>query len=194
MQINELAGQLLLATPSLHDPSFADTVVLVCHHDSEGGMGLIINRPQQITIPDVLEDLGIETEGKSPSNVEEKEGIQHVFEGGPVDSFRGFVLHDSWHVYESTMQISEELNLTSSRDVLEELARGEGPEHYMLILGYAGWGAGQLEQELTDNDWLIAPASHHIVFQEPPEQRWAFGARCMGIDHREQLSDQIGHA
>jgi len=192
MQISELTGQLLLATPSLHDPNFSDSVVLICHHDSEGSMGLIINRPQQISIYDVLEDLDI-NQPEFP-NAKQLDESPHVFEGGPVDAFRGFVLHDSWHIYESTMQISEELHLTSSRDVLEELARGEGPEHYLLILGYAGWDAGQLEQELSNNDWLIAPATHHIVFQEPPEQRWAFGARCMGIDHRTQLSDQVGHA
>lgn len=190
MQISELTGQLLLATPSLRDPNFADTVILICHHDSDGCMGLIINRPQQITVPEVLEDLGIEQrsgEGQPVDNT-------LVFEGGPIDTFRGFVLHDSWHIYDSTMQVSAELHLTTSRDVLEELAVGEGPEHYLLILGYAGWGAGQLEQELANNDWLIAPASHHIVFQEPPENRWAFGARCMGIGNRDQLSDQIGHA
>lgn len=188
MQVSELTGQLLLATPSLHDPSFAGAVVLVCHHDSEGCMGLIINRQQDISVHDVLDDLDIShqklTQDTSPL----------VFEGGPVGVFRGFILHDSWHIYESTMQISDEFHLTSSRDVLEQLAQGEGPEHYMFILGYAGWGAGQLEQELANNDWLIAPASHHIVFQEPPDQRWAFGARCMGIDHRNQLSEQIGHA
>jgi len=190
VQINQLTGQLLLATPSLHDPSFADAVVLICHHDDEGAMGLIINRPQQISITDVLEDLGIDSTKRSTLQHDEK---QHVFEGGPVDAFRGFVLHDSWHIYDSTMQISEELHLTASKDVLEDLGRAEGPEHYLLILGYAGWGAGQLEAELAQNDWLIAPASHHIVFQEPPEQRWSFGARCMGIS-RSQLSDQIGHA
>ncbi|ATX81152.1 putative transcriptional regulator [Mariprofundus ferrinatatus] len=191
MQISELTGQLLLATPSLQDPNFADSVVLICHHDSEGCMGLIINRPQKISIYDVLEDLDIERH--ETHDERQNSGMPHVFEGGPVDAFRGFVLHDSWHIYDSTMQISEDLHLTSSRDVLEELARGEGPEHYLLILGYAGWGAGQLEQELSNNDWLIAPATHHIVFQEPPEQRWAFGARCMGIN-RSQLSDQVGHA
>ena len=190
MQINELTGQILLATPSLQDPSFSDAVVLICHHDDEGGMGLIINRPQEIRMPDVLEDLGIEVVNKE-GLADEKE--PSVFEGGPVDTFRGFVLHDGWHVYESTMQISDELHLTGSRDVLEELARGEGPEHYMLILGYAGWHAGQIEQELSNNDWLVTPASQHIVFHEPPEKRWAFGARCMGIN-RSQLSDQIGHA
>lgn len=191
MQISNLSGQILLATPSLQDPNFSDAVVLICHHDDEGSMGLIINRPQSITLPDVLEDLGITAcNDHSDADLTDK---PHVFEGGPVDSFRGFVLHDSWHIYESTMQISDELHLTSSKDVLEALAGTDGPEHYMLILGYAGWSAGQLEQELSNNDWIVAPSSHHIVFQEPPELRWNFGARCMGFD-RSHLSDQIGHA
>jgi len=188
VQITQLTGQLLLATPSLQDPNFKDTVVLICHHDDDGCMGLIINRPQNISISDVLVDLGIQSTG-----MRSDDDIQRVFEGGPVDNFRGFVLHDGWQVYDSTMQVTPELHLTASRDVLEELAQGEGPEHYMLILGYAGWKTGQLESELSNNDWLIAPASQHIVFQEPPEQRWDFGARCMGIK-RSQLSNQIGHA
>ncbi len=190
MQINQLAGQILLASPSLQDPVFRDAVILVCHHDDEGCMGLIINRPRNIGMPEVLEDLGIDINaaGKDTSAL-----LPAVFEGGPVDDFRGFVLHDGWQIYESTMQITPELHLTASRDVLEDLGRGNGPEHFMLILGYAGWHAGQLESELAGNDWLIAPASHHIVFQEPPASRWDFGARCMGIT-RSQLSDQVGHA
>lgn len=190
MQINQLAGQLLLAMPSLHDPNFANSVVLVCHHDAEGSMGLIINRPREVSVHDVLVDLDIEP-GKTEEIV--STDTQRVFEGGPVDSFRGFILHDGWHVYESTTQITPELYLTASRDILEALASGDGPEHYLLLLGYTGWGAGQLESELSNNDWLIAPASHHIIFQEPAEGRWNFGARCMGIKPG-QLSSQIGHA
>lgn len=190
MQINQLAGQLLLATPSLKDPNFRDAVVLICHHDEDGCMGLIINHPRQISVTDVFTELGIESE---PSQHDTGIDVNQVFEGGPVDEFRGFVLHDGWNIYESTTQITPELHLTASRDVLEALALGEGPEHFLLLLGYTGWAAGQLEGELANNDWLIAPASHQIVFQEPPEQRWNFGALCMGID-RTKLSSQIGHA
>ena len=190
MQINQLAGQLLLATPSLQDPNFKDAVVLICHHDEDGCMGLIINHPRQTSVQDVLTELGIRSRQLQH---ETSIDLHQVFEGGPVDEFRGFVLHDGWHIYESTTQITPELHLTASCDVLEELAVGEGPEHYLLLLGYAGWAAGQLESELTNNDWLVAPASHQIIFQEPPEQRWNFGARCMGID-RAKLSNQIGHA
>jgi len=190
VQINQLAGQLLLASPSLLGSEFKDAVILICHHDDDGCMGLMINRPRNISVFDVLSDLDIGIPDDQQTN---NELLPKVFEGGPVDDFRGFVLHDGWHVYESTMQVTPELHLTSSRDVLEALGQGDGPEHYMLVLGYAGWQAGQLESELSNNDWLIAPASHHIVFQEPPAGRWDFGARCMGVD-RAHLSNQIGHA
>lgn len=189
MQINTLAGQLLLAMPSLDDPNFNGSVVLICHHDEDGCMGLIINQPQDLMLADVLEDLDLEMTPQARREA----AVRRVFTGGPVDNHRGFVLHDGWHIYDSTMQVSDELHLTASRDILEALARGDGPEHYLMILGYAGWHAGQLEQELADNDWLVAPVSQHIVFHEPPESRWDFGARCMGFE-RSHLSSQVGHA
>jgi putative transcriptional regulator len=190
MQLHSLTGQLLLAMPTLEDPNFRDSVVLVCHHDADGCMGLIINRPQALTVETVLEDLKCADDDPA-GNADWR--TQQTYAGGPMDAFRGFVLHDGWHIYESTMQVSSDLHLTASRDVLEEIASGDGPEHFMLILGYAGWGAGQLESELGRNDWLVAPANHHIVFHVPPEMRWGIGARSMGID-RSMLSDQIGHA
>ncbi len=184
MRLSELSGQLLLATPSLKDPHFTDGVVLLCHHDKDGSMGLLINQPQHITVGAVLDDMKL---GKA-------RGIeQPTFAGGPVEPFRGFVLHDGWYVYDSTLCITPEIHLTTSRDVLEELARGDGPEHFMLMLGYVGWGAGQLEEEINRNDWLIAPSSSHIVFHTPVEQRWLTGAQAMGVD-KAQLSDQVGHA
>ena len=191
MQINDLSGQVLLAMPSLQDRHFRDSVVLLCHHDEEGSMGLIINRSQEVSIIDVLEDLKLTPDRNHIEELPDNRSLS--FEGGPVDPFRGFVLHDGWHIYESTMQITPELHLTTSRDVLEEIAAGAGPEHFMLILGYAGWDAGQLEQELANNDWLIASANHHLVFQAEPEVRWALAAQSMGIN-RANLTDQIGHA
>lgn len=190
LHVTDLTGQLLLAMPTLQDPNFSDSVVLVCHHDGDGCMGLIVNRPREVTLQEVLEDLEI---WKPEPGATLPDGERRVFEGGPVDEHRGFILHDGWHVYDSTMQITSELHLTASRDILEAIAKGDGPEHFMLILGYAGWGEGQLEQELSNNDWIVAPSSHRILFQELPEDRWEFGARCMGID-RTNLSDQIGHA
>lgn len=191
MVLNDLNGKLLLATPSLQDRQFKDSVILLCHHDEEGSMGLMINRPQAVTVRDVLEDIQL-----SPNESVLKTLPDHrllSYEGGPVDPFRGFVLHDGWHMYESTMQVTPELHLTTSRDVLEALAQGFGPEHFMLILGYAGWSAGQLEQELLDNAWLIVDANQHLVFETAPEHRWALAAQSLGIS-KSHLSSQVGHA
>jgi len=162
VQINQLSGQLLLASPSLMEPGFKDAVVLICHHDDEGCMGLMINRPREISVNDVLVDLDIVMPAQNQAS---HAGLPRVFEGGPIDDFRGFVLHDGWQVYESTMQITPELHLTSSRDVLEALGEGEGPEHYLLVLGYAGWQAGQLERELSNNDWLLHQPAIILYFK-----------------------------
>ncbi len=183
MQASDLTGRILLATPTLTDPHFADSVVLLCHHDEDGSMGLLINRPQHITVSAVLDDMKL---GKDAMDAP-------TFEGGPVEPFRGFVLHDGWHIYDSTLCVTPEIHLTTSRDVLEELAKGGGPEHFMLLLGYAGWDAGQLDEEISRNDWLIVPSSSHIIFHTPIENRWTLGARAVGIT-KAQLSDQIGHA
>jgi len=191
MQINNLTGQILLATPSLQDRHFRDSVVLVCHHDEEGSMGLIVNRPQEVSIIDVLEDIQLTPDRSYITGLPDYRS--QSYEGGPVDPFRGFVLHDGWHIYDSTMQVNPELHLTTSRDILEEIAAGSGPEHFMLILGYAGWDAGQLEQELANNDWLVAAPNHHLLFQTDPDLRWALAAQSMGVS-KATLTNQIGHA
>jgi len=191
MLLNDLKGQLLLAMPSLEERQFKDSVILVCHHDQDGSMGLIINRPQDISIDDVLEDIHLTPNIPLLHALPKSRLIS--YEGGPLDPFRGFVLHDGWHIYESTMQITSEFHLTTSKDVLEEIAQGEGPEHFMLILGYTGWSAGQLELELLENHWLVAGANPHIVFEEPADLRWALGAKSMGIE-KSHLSSQVGHA
>jgi len=191
MLLSDLNGKLLLATPSLQERQFKDSVVLLCHHDEEGSMGLIINRPQELTIRDVLEDIRLSPNREQLNQLPEQYLVS--YEGGPVDLFRGFVLHDSWHTYESTMQITTELHLTTSRDVLEDISQGNGPEYFMFILGYTGWSSGQLEQELMDNDWLIVDSSQHLVFQVAAEHRWVLGAQSMGV-HKSHLSSLVGHA
>ena len=191
MLLNDLKGQLLLATPSLQDPQFKDSVVLLCHHDASGSMGLIINRPQEISIADVLTDIQLNADEASLQHLPEYQ--QHSYEGGPQDPFRGFVLHNEHDVYESTMQITSEFHLTTSKDVLEQLVQHQGPDECMLILGYAGWSAGQLEQEILDNAWLITAPSKQVVFHTPPELRWSIAAQRQGVD-KAHLSSQIGHA
>jgi len=184
MHLNDLTGSLLLSMPSLKDGNFTDGVVLLCHHDADGSMGLLINRPQDITVGAVLDDMKLEAI-KQPG--------MPTFEGGPVEPFRGFVLHDGWQVYDSTLCVSPDIHLTTSRDVLEEIAAGDGPEHFMLLLGYAGWEAGQLEEEINRNDWLVSPADTNILFHTPFEKRWTQSAQALGVN-KAQLSDQVGHA
>lgn len=184
MRFRELKGQLLLAMPTLADPNFHDGVVLLCHHDDDGSMGLLINRTHKVTVNSVLSDLKLgHGHGLNVS----------TFEGGPVEPFRGFVLHDSQHAYKSTLSITSEISLSTSLDVLEDIAHGSGPEHFLLILGYAGWDGGQLEEEINRNDWLIAPAEQNIIFHAPIEHRWTLAAKSMGVD-KAHLSMQAGHA
>ncbi|MDQ6994571.1 MAG: YqgE/AlgH family protein [Mariprofundaceae bacterium] len=191
MLLNDFKGQLLLATPSLQERQFKDTVILLCHHDSEGSMGLIINRPQNISIVDVFEDIQLTPSDHIIHTLMKDE--LHSYEGGPIDPFRGFVIHDGQHVYESTMPITPEIHLTTSKDVLEQIVQEQGPQHFMLVLGYTGWDAGQLEQEMMDNHWLIAPASEQLIFHIEPELRWARAAQSLGVE-KSHLSSQIGHA
>lgn len=191
MKIDGITGQLLLATPALEDTHFKDSAILLCHHDAEGSMGLVINKPQQISVKDVLLDIGLDVKQDILDIIPSYRMCAYY--GGPIDTFRGFVLHDSWYVYDSTMPISEDIHLSTSRDVLENIAQGTGPEHFMFVLGYAGWDAGQLEQELLENAWIISGVNHHLLFQTEPEHRWALSARSMGID-KAHLSSQVGHA
>ena len=183
MQLSELKGQLLLATPALMDPHFHDGVVLLCHHDKEGSMGLIVNRTHHVSVDSVLSDLHLKHATMNAP----------TYEGGPVEPFRGFVLHDSNRIYKSTLSVTSEISLTTSLDILEEIAAGTGPDQFLLILGYAGWESGQLEEEIGRNDWLIAPADQDIIFHAPVENRWELGAKSVGID-KAQLSMQAGHA
>lgn len=191
--IEDMVGKLLLATPSMNDRFFKDSVVLLCHHDDEGSMGLVLNKIQGVNVFDVLDDMGLCKEplarGKAQMTFEE----QAVHEAGPVDAYRGFVLHGADKVYDSTMCLSDEIYLTTSKDILELLAQGKGPERFLLLLGYAGWEAGQLEQELIDNDWLLGDASQTLIFETAIEDQWALAARKIGFE-RSQLMNQIGHA
>ena len=154
-------------------------------------MGLVINRPQTVTVHDVLKDLSLDVRPEAAKSWQDYHALS--FEGGPIDPFRGFVVHDGWQIYESTMQVTPEIHLTASKDILEELAAGNGPEHFMLLLGYAGWGAGQLEQEILENAWLSGPADVDVIFKTPCEQRWQTAASLLGVDLN-LLSTDIGHA
>lgn len=181
----QLANQLLIALPALADPNFARSVALICQHDDDGAMGVLLNRASEYTLGDVLAQMQIETDDESLRN-------QIVLAGGPVHPERGFVLHDGGD-WDSTLAIAENLRLTTSRDILEAMARGEGPAQVIVALGCAGWGAGQLEHELGENSWLTAPSDAELLFDLPLEQRWQAAAGRIGVDMT-RMADYAGHA
>ncbi len=181
-----LANQFLIAMPSLGDPNFFRTVTLICEHSAEGAMGIIINRPLDLTLADVFQQLDIESDGCTA-------GRQFVYLGGPIQNNRGFVLHEPLGSWESTLAVTETLGISTSRDILVAMANNEGSEHSLLALGYAGWAPGQLEQEIADNAWLSGPATSEILFKTPPEARWAAAAHLLGVDMTHLCVD-AGHA
>ncbi len=186
MEQSNLTNHLLIAMPNLADPNFSHTVTYICEHNENGAMGLVINRPIDINVAEVLEQMEIPVDEPSA-------GAAQVYLGGPVEEQRGFVLHSSDSEWDSTLRINDQVSVTTSRDILEAMARGEGPEHALVALGYAGWGPGQLEQEILDNSWLSAPADQAILFTLPPARRWEAAAELLGVDLN-RLSSESGHA
>ncbi len=181
-----LKNQLLIAMPHLADPNFAQTLIYLVEHNEHGAMGLVINRPSGLELADILEQLRPE----QPPAAERYD--QPVYTGGPVQTDRGFVLHDSGWQYQATLDLGE-LALSTSLDVLYAIADGHGPRRSLITLGYAGWDAGQLETEITDNAWLHCPCDARLLFELPAEQRLAAAAALLGIDLN-LLSSQAGHA
>lgn len=172
----ELDGKLLVAMPGMGDPRFAKSVILICAHSAEGAMGLIVNRPSpDLNFRNLLEQL------KIPRAPLGRDIRVHV--GGPVERGRGFVLHSRDYAGgPTTMKVGEDYGMTATLDILEALARGEGPAQAILALGYSGWGPGQLETEIKANGWLIAEASEALVFSRDDAGKWAGALRGMGID------------
>ncbi|HZJ93567.1 MAG TPA: YqgE/AlgH family protein [Thiopseudomonas sp.] len=181
-----LAGHFLIAMPTMTDPAFAESVVYLLAHDQEGALGLIINRHSGLTLSDVLEQLQPE------DSVIDTAHNQDIFSGGPVQTQLGFVLHNHGPEYKGTTQFPE-LSLTASQDALQAIAQGSGPEQHLIALGHAGWGAGQIEDELRDNTWLSCPADIRIIFETPIEERRSAAAALLGVD-LDRLSHQVGHA
>ena len=184
--MESLKNHFLIAMPMLNDPNFSEAVTYICQHSEEGAIGIVVNRPGSITIGEICSqlDIGV-TDGAQASSP--------VLTGGPVEPARGFVLHGESADYESTISVSDEIHLTASRDILEAIAAGRGPSRAILALGYAGWGAGQLEAEIAANAWLIVEATAEIIFDTPYEERWAAAANLIGIDIHE-ISNYSGHA
>jgi len=183
---NSLSNHFLIAMPTLDDPNFHHTTTYICEHNEEGALGVVINRPLEIQLGEILRHMDITTDIEAIQN-------QTVYMGGPVQSDRGFVLHEPVGDWEATLKVTDTIGITSSRDILADIARGDGPDHAIITLGYAGWGAGQLEQELAENTWLSGPASSKIVFETPSEQRWLAAAALLGIDLN-LISSDPGHA
>jgi putative transcriptional regulator len=181
-----LANQFLIAMPSMRDSNLVRGVVLICQHSSDGAMGVLINRLSEYRLGDVLAQMGVKS---AFAEVEDAP----VLIGGPVQPERGFVLHSADGVWESSFRVSTSLSVTTSRDVLIAIAEGRGPRRTLITLGYAGWGAGQLEDEIKQNAWLTAEPDERILFDLPLEQRWESATRLLGINVA-NLSSQSGNA
>lgn len=183
-----LSGHFLIAMPAMSDPRFAQTVIYMCAHDENGAMGLVVNKPlESVTFNDLLKTLEIEVpEGIAPQPLP-------VHAGGPVETSRGFVLHSKDYICEGSMVIDDRLALTATLEVLRAVSADEGPDQALFALGYAGWAAGQLDQELQDNGWLTVPGDPALIFDEVNETKWMRALGKLGINPT-SLSGDAGHA
>ena len=182
----DLTNHFLIAMPRLYDPNFYHSVTLICQHNEDGAMGVVFNRLHEVNFGEVLGYMELEAESQQLTDLP-------VYIGGPVQPERGFVLHEPMGNWQSTLPISDTVAVTTSRDIIEAIAKGEGPEHYLIALGYAGWGAGQLEHEISENAWLSGPADKNIIFKTPCDDRWEAAAALIGVDLT-LLSGDAGHA
>ena len=185
-KISSLKNHFLLAMPGLNDPNFADSVIYICEHNADGAMGLIINHQMDIPVKAIFDQLEL--------NYHDEFGRPLIFDGGPVQRDRGFILHPNCdQQWESTVAISDEVSLTASKDILSDIALGAGPKDSLITLGYTGWDAGQLEEELSENSWLTIPAEAEIIFNTKAAERASAAALSIGLDLR-MLSHEAGHA
>jgi len=186
MQNVNLAQHFLIAMPNMVDPNFAKTLTFICEHNDQGALGVVVNRPIAMNLHTLLEQVGI------PPDVDRFKSVPVHF-GGPVQIDRGFVLHAPLGEWQSTLSVSSEIGLTSSKDILEAVARGEGPRQILVTLGYAGWAPGQIEHELAQNAWLTVGATPDVIFEMPAEERFAAAMNLLGVDYA-KLSEVAGHA
>ena len=183
---DKLTGHFLIAMPSLNDGFFNQAVTYICEHDENGCFGIIINQETGITLKQILSEMKIEANENCDAN-------KSVFIGGPVEQGRGFILHRPTGQWQSSLKVNDNVALTTSRDILQALANDEGPADSIVALGYAGWAAGQLEDEIASNTWLSCPADEQIIFNTPTEERWKAAAKLIGVD-LSLLSNDAGHA
>ena len=176
----------LIAMPNMVDPHFAHTLTYVCEHSAEGALGIVVNKPIDMTLSALFEQIDV-----ALAAADLRDSPVHF--GGPVQVDRGFVLHRPLGNWQSTLAVSDDIGLTTSKDVLEAVGRGAGPRDVFVSLGYAGWSAGQLEQEIAQNAWLTVAANPEVLFETPAEDRLPAAMKLLGIDFS-RLSDDVGHA
>jgi putative transcriptional regulator len=186
VSVRSLQDHFLIAMPAMADPNFSETVTYICKHDDDGAFGVIVNRPGDLSLAEMLGQLAIPLTERSRLD-------SPVLVGGPVEPERGFVLHRSAQNYEGTITPGGDMKVTVSLDILAALGRGEGPDPSLVVLGYAGWGRGQLDAEIQQNSWLTVPADPAIIFDTPFEQRWASALGLPGVDIR-RITNYAGHA
>lgn len=182
-----LKNHFLIAMPGLVDPSFAESLTLICDHTADGALGIIVNRPTSLSMGEIFRQVGI------PDHSNKSQSGHSVYSGGPVSQERGFVLNSGEQFWESSIPIGKGIQLTTSSDILVAMAENRGPSRSLVALGYAGWGAGQLEEEISQNAWLTCKADPDIIFNTPHHLRLNAAASSLGVD-LSLMSDQVGHA
>lgn len=187
-----LDGQFLIAMPGMFDANFARTVIFICAHSDDGAMGFILNRPQQLTFPDVLLHLDLLDEDEAIRLPQVTRDFQ-IQAGGPVETGRGFVLHSDDYLSDSSIPVSDDICLTATLDIVRAISRGRGPERGLMMLGYAGWGAGQIENEIGANGWLSCPAQEELIFDTNLDSKYERALALMGVTPA-MLSAEAGHA
>lgn len=186
MNTINLTGHFLIAMPGMGDERFTRSLTYICKHDDEGALGVIVNRPIDMHMSDLFEQTGFASDDIQIKSLP-------LYFGGPVETERGFVLHQSTGEWQSTLKVGSHMSLTTSRDILNALSQGTGPEKFIVVLGYTGWEADQLEQEIAQNAWLTVPGNASVIFDLPVEKRLDAATHLLGIDYL-SLSDNVGHA
>lgn len=183
-----LENQFLIAMPQLTDSYFANTVTYLWKHNEEGALGIVINKPLQACIADIFDELDI------VCNMDDsKFHMDHVLAGGPVERDKGFIIHDDENRWESSIAVTSDITVCTSKTILQDIAKGNGPENYLVALGCAGWDAGQLEREISDNAWLTAPANSALIFSRDYGSKVNEAAAILGVD-MQQISPEAGHS
>ena len=185
MDTVNLTHNFLIAMPNMVDPNFNGTLTYICDHGEQGALGVVVNRPIELDLSTLFEQIGL--------SLPERLHKHTVYFGGPVQTERGFVLHTPPQTFTSTITVNDALSLTTSKDVLEAVSQGAGPNKFMVSLGYAGWEPGQLEEEIKRNAWLSVAADPQVIFDMEPGERLHAAIRLLGIDFS-NLSDVVGHA